>query len=165
MQKISKEDLDLVIPSKKIAKERLSPNSHRIRDIDLEPPLIVNKVAKEIPKICKDLPKKNKKLDEKKGVSKFYYSAAEKSIIAIGTLSSSIYFYDENLKAKNEILPNECKQMEKDIGILSMAYSAKSNRIGALLTNSTIIFWEGGDRYSTEKVIPNKNYGDKLYYF
>ena len=66
--------MDLVIPSKRIAKERLSPDSHRIRDIDLEAPLIFNKIAKEIPKISKELPKKNKKLDEKKGVSKFYYS-------------------------------------------------------------------------------------------
>lgn len=83
-----------MIPSKRIAKERLSPDSHRIREIDLEPPLIFNKIAKEIPKISKDLPKKNKKLDEKKGVSKFYYSPTQRNIIAIGTLSSSIYIYD-----------------------------------------------------------------------
>ena len=98
--------MDLVIPSKRIAKERLSPDSHRIRDIDLEAALIFNKIAKEIPKISKELTKKNKKLDEKKGVSKFYYSTNERSIIAIGTLSSSIYMFDENLKAKNEICPN-----------------------------------------------------------
>jgi hypothetical protein len=92
--------LDLVIPSKKIAKEKMSPDFHHIRDIDISPPLILSKVSKEIPKISKDLPKKNKKLDEKKGVSKFYYSEAQKNIIAIGTLSSSIFFYDENLRPK-----------------------------------------------------------------
>ena len=63
MQKISKEDLDLVIPSKKIAREKITPDFHHIRDIDISAPLILNKVSKEIPKISKDLPKKNKKLD------------------------------------------------------------------------------------------------------
>ena len=67
--------------------------------------MVVQKVCEELPKICKDMPKKNKKLDEKKGVAKMFFSVTEQRIIALGTLSSSIHLYDKNLKHTNEVRP------------------------------------------------------------
>ena len=93
--------------------------------------------------------KKNKKLDENKAVSQFIYAPDSKSIIALGTLSSSIFLYDIDLKSKREIQPNESKQMDKDIAILSIAYCRKMNRIGAIINNIGLLFWEGSDNFNT----------------
>jgi hypothetical protein len=60
----------------------------------------VRKVRIEVPKINKDMQRWNRKLDEKRGVAKFYYSSEQRKIVAMGTLSSSIFIYDEELKDK-----------------------------------------------------------------
>ena len=70
-EKISKDDLDVVIPAKRA---RRPSSSEDISQTDLRPPVVVQKISEELPKICKDLPKKNKKLDEKKGVAKMFFS-------------------------------------------------------------------------------------------
>lgn len=67
--------------------------------------MIVQKVSEELPKICRDMPKKNKKLEEKKGVGKIFYSFEKQKIIAMGTLSSSIHIYDRQLKQQVEVKP------------------------------------------------------------
>lgn len=54
--------------------ERVVPNVSKIRDIDVNPPPILNKVEVERPKITKDKTKKDKKLEEKKPVARFIYS-------------------------------------------------------------------------------------------
>ena len=136
-EKISKDDLDVVMPAKRA---RRPSSSQDISQTDLRPPVVVQKICEELPKICKDMPKKNKKLDEKKGVAKMFFSATEQRIIALGTLSSSIQLYDKNLKHTNEVRPRECRQMEKEVGILSMSYRQKHHRIGAILTSGMLIF-------------------------
>ena len=54
--------------------ERVVPNVSKIRDIDVNPPPILNKVEVERPKITKDKTKKDKKLEEKKPVARIIYS-------------------------------------------------------------------------------------------
>ena len=137
-EKISKEDLDVVVPAKRA---RTPDSCEKVDEVDLCPPTVVQKVGEELPKISKDMPKKNKKLDEKKGVSKIFYSKGNQRIIALGTLSSSIYLYDKNLRQQNEVRPKECREMEKEVGILSMSYCEKHNRIGAILTSGMLVFW------------------------
>ena len=96
----------MVVPAKRA---RIPDSEEKVDDVDLNPPTIVQKVGEELPKISKDMPKKNKKLEEKKGVSKIFYSQPNQRIIALGTLSSSIYLYDKNLKQQNEVRPKECR--------------------------------------------------------
>jgi len=62
-------------------------------------------------------------------------------IIAVGSLTSSIYIYHHDLTHKRELKPKIYEEMEKDLAILSMGYSNKSNRISALLTNGMMVFW------------------------
>lgn len=121
--KISEGDPDLVVPMKEIPIERIIPDTTRVRDIDINPPPILSKVEVERPKITKDKNKKDKKLDEKKPVSKFIYSPSLNLIIILGRLSSSITLYDpKDLKIKHKIIPSTCKLMSKDVAILSIAY-------------------------------------------
>lgn len=61
-------------------------------------PTLVSKVTQEMPKISKDLHKKNRKVEEKKGVSKIVYSKSDQKILAMGTLSSTIFIYDTRLR-------------------------------------------------------------------
>jgi WD40 repeat protein len=135
-----------------------------VGDVDLHPPVVVQKVGQELPKISKDLPKRNKKLEEKKGVGKVFYSQEQQRIVALGTLSSSIFLYDKQLRQQQEVRPRECRDTDKEVGILSMAYCEKQHRIGAILTSGTLVFWEGSDQFATQKDIPLKQRGDKVFY-
>jgi hypothetical protein len=56
----------------------LTSDSNAIREIDIQPPTILTKVPFEIPKINKDFQRKNKKLEGKKNISKFFYSFENK---------------------------------------------------------------------------------------
>ena len=85
----------MVVPACRVRKIN---NGETVTDVDLHPPVIVQKVGDELPKICRDMPKRNKKLEEKKGVGKIFYSFDKQRIIAMGTLSSSIHLYDRQLK-------------------------------------------------------------------
>jgi hypothetical protein len=62
-------------------------------------------------------------------------------IIAVGSLTSSIYIYHNDLTHKRELKPRIYKEIEKDLAILSIGYSHRSNRIAALLTNGIMVFW------------------------
>lgn len=73
--------------------ERVIPDTSKIREIDINPPPILNKIEVERPKIVKNKNKKDRKLDEKKPVAKFVFSPSLNSIIALGRLSSSISLY------------------------------------------------------------------------
>lgn len=109
---------------REIALERVVPDTSKIRDIDINPPPILNKVEIERPKITKDKTKKDKKLDEKKPLAKFIYSPSLNSIITLGRLSSSITLYDpRDLHVQHKIVPSTCKIMAKDVAILSIAFS------------------------------------------
>lgn len=96
----------MVIPAKRA---RRPSASEVLNEVDIKPPVVVQKVGEELPKISKDMPKKNKKVEEKKGVAKMFFSKTTQKIIALGTLSSSIFLYDKHLKQQNEVKPKECR--------------------------------------------------------
>lgn len=126
----------------------------------------------ERPKITKDKNKKDKKLDEKKPLSKFIYSKSLNVLIALGRLSSSISLYNPiTLQLQHKIIPSACKLMAKDVAILSMAFCEREKRIGCIINNIGVTFWEASDGYATEKILglnkPDydpKACGDKIYY-
>jgi WD40 repeat protein len=110
------------------------------------------------------LAKKNKKLEEKKSVSRMFYHPAEEKILAVGSLSSTIHQFDLELNAVGEVRPRECRELDKEVGILSVGYNVSNNRLGAILTSGTLVFWEGSDGFTTQKSITLRNYGDKVFF-
>jgi WD40 repeat protein len=110
------------------------------------------------------LAKKNKKLEEKKSVSRMFYNPAEEKILAVGSLSSTIHQFDLQLNAVGEVRPRECRELDKEVGILSVGYNVSNNRLGAILTSGTLVFWEGSDGFTTQKSITLRNYGDKVFF-
>lgn len=80
--------MDIVVPTKKIALEKHKPDMSRIREIDLQPPIVEHRVEKEFPKLSKDLKKLTRKLKHNLVVSQLIHAPNTKRIFVLGSLSS-----------------------------------------------------------------------------
>ena len=95
----------MVIPMKKIPEERMIPDVSKVREIDLNPPIVLDKTNRPLPKISKEKKKKDKMLEQKKPVAKFICSKNLKAILTLGRLSSFISLYDYDLQVIRRIVP------------------------------------------------------------